>query len=51
MTHNDTNIIQIVVPPSPLLQESLISIVIIIKKLSVNHGFVCPETLEVFKKY
>ena len=55
--------IQVVVPPSPLnkskcksfnelqkLEELSLSIVIIIKKLSVNHGFVFSETLEVSKK-
>ena len=55
--------VQVVVPPSPLnkskwknfnelqkLEELSVSIVIIIKKLSVNHGSVFSETLEVSKK-
>ena len=57
------NIVQVVVPSSPLnksknkyfneiqkIEELLVSIVIIIKKIGVNHGFVFPETLEVSKK-
>ena len=32
------------------IEELLVSIVVIIKKLGVNHGFLFPETLEVSKK-
>ena len=60
------NIFQVVVPPSPLnnskcknfkkselqkIQKLLVSIVIIIKKLSVNHGFVFSNSLTFQDRY
>ena len=39
-----------ILPKCKKIEELLVSIVIIIKKLGVSHGFVFPETLEVSKK-
>ena len=58
------NIVQVVVPPSPLnnskcknfnelqkIQELLVSMVIIITKLSVNHRFVFSNSLTLQERY